>query len=185
MKVIVYTDGAARGNPGPGGYGVYMFAPGTERSKQLSQGFRFTTNNRMELMAVIAALEQLKNPLQDVELHTDSKYISDAVNQSWLWRWAKGNFKGKKNADLWHRFIPLYNKHRVKINWVKGHAENPYNQLADGLAVAASKGDALYVDRHYEKSHFSGRVHSGKKRVPLFKPPNEGKTNPQKDKNSA
>ncbi|MEH0008325.1 MAG: ribonuclease H [Flavobacteriales bacterium] len=154
MKVIVYTDGATSGNPGPGGYGVYMFTREIKRSKQLSQGFRLTTNNRMELMAVIAALEQLKNPPQDVELHTDSKYISDAVNQSWLWRWAKGNFKDKKNADLWHRFIRLYKKHRVKINWVKGHAENPYNQHVDGLAVAASQGDALHVDRNYEKSHF-------------------------------
>ncbi len=153
MKVIAYTDGAARGNPGPGGYGVYMFVPGTERSKRLSQGFRFTTNNRMELMAVIAALEQVEHPPQAVELYTDSKYVSDAINQSWLWRWAAGNFKGKKNADLWKRFIPLYEKHRVQIHWIKSHGENPYNQLVDKWAVAASRGDALDVDRHYEESH--------------------------------
>lgn len=151
MRVIIYTDGASRGNPGPGGYGIYMFIEGTRHHRQQAKGFRLTTNNRMELTAVIAALEQLKNPPQEVVLYTDSKYVSDAVNRHWLANWVKTDFKDKKNADLWKAFLPLYEQHHVRIRWVKGHAENSYNERADQLAVAASRGKALAIDQGYER----------------------------------
>lgn len=153
MKVIIYTDGACSGNPGPGGYGIYMFVEGGAHHRQYAKGFRLTTNNRMELMGVIAALEKLKNPDQEVALYTDSKYVSQAINRRWLWRWLKTDFKGKKNADLWKAFLALYEKHRVTVYWLKGHAENRYNNLADGLAVAACKGQPLDIDQGYERAH--------------------------------
>ncbi len=148
VNITIYTDGAARGNPGPGGYGVVLLA-GPHR-KELSEGFRLTTNNRMELLAVITALEALKLPGSVVTIYTDSKYVADAVEKGWLWDWVKKRFKGKKNADLWLRFIPAYQKHRVKFVWVKGHANIPENERCDQLAVEASFAPNLKEDTGYQ-----------------------------------
>ncbi len=147
--VTIYTDGAARGNPGPGGYGVVMMA-GKHR-KEISEGYRETTNNRMELMAVVVALETLKNEGTNVKLYTDSKYISDAVNKKWVFEWEKKRYKKKKNVDLWQRFLNNYRKHHVKIYWIKGHADILENERCDRLAVAASKKDSLLTDDYYLK----------------------------------
>lgn len=149
-KITIYTDGAARGNPGPGGYGVVMKA-GPHR-KELSEGFRKTTNNRMELLAVIIALEQLKFDNSQVEIFTDSKYVVDAIEKGWVFGWEKVHFKKKKNPDLWIRFLKAYRKHQVKFHWVKGHANIPENERCDQLAVEASKKANLLVDEVYEKS---------------------------------
>ena len=124
--VTIYTDGASRGNPGPGGYGIILKYG--HRRKEISQGYRNTTNNRMELLAVIAALEALKSDAYSIVIHSDSRYVIDAVVKGWLWNWEKKLFKKKKNADLWMRFIPLYKKYRLKFVWVKGHAGDPENE---------------------------------------------------------
>ena len=124
--VIIYTDGASKGNPGPGGYGVVL-KYGKHR-KELTEGFRKTTNNRMELLAVIKGLEALTRAGLEVTIYSDSKYVVEAVEKGWLWGWLKKGFKGKKNSDLWHRFIPTYKKQNVKFRWVKGHAGIPENE---------------------------------------------------------
>lgn len=147
QKIIIYTDGAASGNPGPGGFGVVMIS-GNLR-KEISEGYRLTTNNRMELLAVIRALEAIRWEKAEVEIYTDSKYVSEAVNQGWLFGWEKKRFKNKKNPDLWIQFLPLYRRHKVKINWVKGHAGNVENNRCDELAVAASRGKNLPIDEGY------------------------------------
>ena len=144
-KIIIYTDGAARGNPGPGGYGIVMMS-GSYR-KELSQGYKLTTNNRMELLAVITALEALKIENSEVTIYTDSKYVADAVEKKWVYDWVKKRFKGKKNPDLWLRFLEVYKKHRVKFVWVKGHADNPLNERCDQLAVEASMQLNLLEDK--------------------------------------
>ena len=146
-KVTIYTDGAARGNPGPGGYGVVMFSG--EHRKEMSAGYRHTTNNRMELLAVIVALETLKIPGSSVTVYTDSKYVADAVEKGWVFNWVKKRFKDKKNPDLWLRFLEIYKKHTVKFVWVKGHADNPLNERCDQLAVEASLGTHLLEDTGY------------------------------------
>lgn len=148
MKVLVYTDGASRGNPGPGGYGVVMIA-GKHR-KELSQGYRRTTNNRMELLAVIVALEAMKKPGLDIDLYTDSKYVVDAVEKKWVFGWQKKNFKGKANADLWIRFLKIYPIHKVTFHWVKGHAGHPLNERCDELATEAADSGQLKIDSVYE-----------------------------------
>ncbi len=145
--IIIYTDGASSGNPGPGGLGVVM-KYGRMR-KEIAEGYRLTTNNRMELLAVIRALEALKWENAHVRLYTDSKYISDAVNKGWLFNWERNQFKKKKNPDLWHQFLQLYRKHNVKIIWVKGHANNPENERCDRLAVQASQESSLNEDEGY------------------------------------
>lgn len=150
MKIIIYTDGASRGNPGPGGYGAVLLA-GKHR-KELSDGFRKTTNNRMELLAVIAALETLKNNGSDVTVYSDSSYVVDAVEKSWVFSWEKKGFKRKKNPDLWKRFLNIYRKHQVKFIWVKGHANIQENERCDFLAVEASKKADLKIDEGYENS---------------------------------
>ncbi len=147
-SIIIYTDGAARGNPGPGGFGVVMIYG--ELRKEISEGYSLTTNNRMELLAVIRALEALKWKNAQVRIYTDSRYIVDAVNKGWLFGWEKKRFKNKKNPDLWIKFLELYRKHNVKIQWVKGHANNPENERCDILAVKASKGSGLKEDRGYK-----------------------------------
>jgi len=147
-KITIYTDGAARGNPGPGGYGIVMMS-GKHR-KELSQGYKLTTNNRMELLAVIVALETLKIPGSDVTIYTDSRYVADAVEKGWVFNWVKKRFKGKKNPDLWMRFLEIYKKHRVKFVWVKGHADNPLNERCDELAVEASLQTDLLEDSGYQ-----------------------------------
>ncbi|PLX21434.1 MAG: ribonuclease HI [Marinilabiliales bacterium] len=149
-NIIIYTDGAARGNPGPGGYGVVMKSG--QHRKELSEGFRKTTNNRMELLAVIVALEKLKLANSKVEIYTDSKYVADAVEKGWVFDWEKKQFKKKKNPDLWIRFLKIYRKHQVQFHWIKGHANIPENERCDQLAVEASKKTKLLIDKEYEKS---------------------------------
>ncbi len=146
--LTIYTDGAARGNPGRGGYGAILMWKND--SKEISAGFSHTTNNRMELLSVIAALESLNRDGLDIEIYSDSKYVVQAVNEGWLENWMKTDFKGgKKNKDLWKRFYLIYKKHQIKFIWVKGHASNPYNQRCDELATAAADGNNLQEDVGY------------------------------------
>lgn len=147
-EIIIYTDGAARGNPGPGGYGVVLLS-GSHR-KELSQGYRLTTNNRMELMGAIAGLEALKVSSCNVTIYTDSKYVADSVEKKWVFNWVKIRFKGKKNSDLWIRFLEVYQRHQVKFIWVKGHANIPENERCDQLAVEASFQPNLPADTGYQ-----------------------------------
>jgi ribonuclease HI len=147
-QITIYTDGAARGNPGPGGYGIVMLSG--QFRKEMSEGFKHTTNNRMELLAVIVALETLKIPGSEVTVYTDSKYVADAVTKGWVFNWVKKRFKDKKNPDLWLRFLEIYKKHSVKFVWVKGHANNPLNERCDELAVAASMQGNLKEDTGYK-----------------------------------
>lgn len=149
-QIIVYTDGSALGNPGPGGYGIVMMSG--QHRKELSSGFRLTTNNRMELLAVIVALETIKESGADVMIYSDSKYVVDSVDKGWVFGWQKKGFKGKKNPDLWQRFLNIYPKHIVKFQWVKGHANIPENERCDRLAVAAANGKELALDQGYEDS---------------------------------
>lgn len=149
-QVHIYTDGAAKGNPGKGGYGIVMEVPGTGYKKEFSEGFRYTTNNRMELLAVIVALEKLKKPNMKVLVISDSKYVVDAVNQKWVFGWEKKYFKGVKNPDLWIRFLKIYRKHYVDFNWIKGHNNHPQNERCDELAVKASEQESLLIDTYYE-----------------------------------
>ena len=146
--ITIYTDGSAKGNPGPGGYGVVLIS-GPHR-KELSEGFRLTTNNRMELMAVCVALEALRFPGSNVTLYSDSKYVVEAVNQRWLLNWEKTGFKGKKNPDLWRRFLNIYRQHKVRFVWVKGHASTIENNRCDYLAVQAASSANLKEDIGYE-----------------------------------
>ncbi|MFP4367789.1 MAG: ribonuclease HI [Bacteroidales bacterium] len=149
-EITVYTDGSALGNPGPGGYGIVMIS-GKHR-KEISCGYRLTTNNRMELLAVIVALESLKIPGSRVTVYTDSRYVADAVEKKWLFGWERNGFKKKKNPDLWQRFLLAYRKHNVTFVWVKGHANIPENEVCDRLAVAAAKSFPLYEDEGYEEN---------------------------------
>jgi ribonuclease HI len=149
QEITIYTDGSSRGNPGPGGYGAILMSG--HLKKELSQGYRRTTNNRMELMGVIAGLEALKKPGQNVTVYSDSQYIVKALNQGWLNKWLATNFAGgKKNKDLWVKFYNLYRQHKVKFVWVKGHAENPYNNRCDVLATTAADSNNLLIDTGYE-----------------------------------
>jgi ribonuclease HI len=149
QEIIIYTDGSSRGNPGPGGYGTILMYG--DKRKELSQGYRKTTNNRMELMAVIAGLEALKKTGLKITIYSDSQYIVKALNEGWLNKWMATNFaKGKKNKDLWVRFYDLYKQHQIKFVWVKGHAENKYNNRCDELATAAADGGDLLIDEGYE-----------------------------------
>jgi ribonuclease HI len=146
--IRIFTDGAAQGNPGPGGYGTILKY--NDHVKELSQGFRLTTNNRMELLAVIAGLEAIKKEGLAVTVYSDSKYVVEAVKQGWIWTWEKKDFKKKANPDLWKRFIPLYHKYKPKFVWIKGHAGHPENERCDELAVQAANGYDLRVDEEYE-----------------------------------
>ena len=147
-SISIYTDGAAQGNPGKGGYGIVLISG--QHRKELSQGYRHTTNNRMELLSVIIALETLKNPGSEVTIYSDSKYVVDSVDKRWVFDWVKKGFKDKKNVDLWKRFLLIYPKHKVRFLWVKGHASNVENNRCDELAVAAAKSGQLLVDIAYE-----------------------------------
>lgn len=151
-QVYIYTDGAARGNPGPGGYGIVMEWVGKAYRKEFSKGYKHTTNNRMELRAVIEALKKLKQPGLKVVVFTDSKYVADAVEKGWVFGWEKKAFKDRKNADLWIEFLNEYRKHQVKFKWIKGHNEHPQNERCDALAVAASKEKKLLIDQGFEKT---------------------------------
>ncbi len=147
--ISIYTDGASRGNPGPGGYGAVLIWGNLER--ELSKGYRLTTNNRMELMAVIAALEALKRDNMELVVFSDSNYVVKAVMEGWLQKWIRTNFKGGvKNSDLWLRYHALAQKHHVHFKWVKGHADNALNNRCDQLATAAADGKNLLIDEGYE-----------------------------------
>lgn len=150
-EVYIYTDGAAKGNPGPSGYGVVMEMAGTPYKKEFFEGFRLSTNNRMELLAVIVGLEKLKKPNTKVLVTSDSKYVVDAVLKGWVFNWEKIGFKNKKNPDLWMRFLKVYRKHEVNFQWIKGHNNHPQNERCDQLAVMASEQENLSVDRFYEQ----------------------------------
>lgn len=149
-QVHIYTDGAAKGNPGPGGYGVVMEMVGSPYKKEFFEGFRHTTNNRMELLAVIVGLEKLKAPKTTVLIVSDSKYVVDSVEKGWVFDWEKKYFKDKKNPDLWMRFLKIYRQHHVKFLWIKGHNNHPQNERCDELAVMASQQKKLNIDTFYE-----------------------------------
>lgn len=151
ITVTLYTDGAARGNPGPGGYGVVLTF-GKHR-KELSQGYRRTTNNRMELLAVIKGLEAIKRTGCKVNVYTDSKYVADAVTKGWVFNWKKQGFKKKANPDLWRRFLELYELFSVKFFWVKGHAGHVENERCDQLATEAADSGNLKIDQAYENNN--------------------------------
>jgi len=147
-KISIYTDGAASGNPGPGGYGVVLEYNG--HTKELSKGFRLTTNNRMELLAVIVGLEQIKELGHQIIIYSDSKYVVDSINKQWVFNWERANYKKKKNPDLWKRLLKIYRKHKVQLAWVKGHAGHEKNERCDYLAVSASNNPNLNIDKGYE-----------------------------------
>lgn len=147
--ITIYTDGAAKGNPGNGGYGTVLLFK--DLRKELSEGFRLTTNNRMELLAVIKGLEALKVAGIPVTIYSDSKYVVDSVQKGWIWNWQKKGFKDKKNVDLWQRYIPLHLKYKPTFQWVKGHAGNKENERCDQLAVAAAEHPSLPADTGYER----------------------------------
>lgn len=149
--IHIYTDGSALGNPGPGGYGIIMEWVGKNYIKEFSKGFRYTTNNRMELLAVIDAIAMLKKEKMDILVFSDSKYVIEAVEKKWVFGWEKKNFKDKKNPDLWRQFLKLYCKHQLRFQWVKGHNNHPQNERCDYLAVDAAKNYSLHVDEFYEK----------------------------------
>ncbi len=159
-KVTIYTDGAAKGNPGRGGYGVVLLAPARgpgdgsgeglpPHRRELSAGYRLTTNNRMELLAVITGLEALRTDDCEVTVYSDSRYVVDAVSKGWLFDWERKRFKDKKNPDLWIRFLRAFRRHRVRFVWVKGHADNPENNRCDLLATSAADGPNLLEDAGY------------------------------------
>lgn len=148
MRVNIYTDGAAKGNPGPGGYGIVLES-GSLR-KELSQGFRRTTNNRMELLAVIEAFKAIRKNNIEIYVYSDSKYVVDAINKGWLFNWEKKAYKGKKNVDLWKEFIVLYRALKPKMVWIKGHNNHPQNERCDQLAVEAAVQPNLLKDHGFE-----------------------------------
>ena len=148
--IKIYTDGAAQGNPGPGGYGVILKFK--DAVKEISEGFRLTTNNRMELMAVIKGLEAIKKDGIPITIYSDSKYVIDSVEKGWIWGWQKKNFAKKANADLWQRYITLHHKFKPKFHWVKGHAGHVENERCDQLAVQAASGYGLLIDQWYEQN---------------------------------
>src|SRR6056300_1472003 len=150
-SVYLYTDGSSLGNPGPGGYGLILEWVGKSYVKECSQGFIRTTNNRMELLAVIVGLETLKKAPLEIVVYSDSKYVVDAVEKKWVFSWEKKNFKDKKNPDLWKRFLNIYRKHNAHFQWIKGHNLHPQNERCDQLAVQAAKGKSLIPDFYYEQ----------------------------------
>jgi len=149
VQVELYTDGSSRGNPGPGGYGAILKLG--KHEKELAEGYRKTTNNRMELLAVIKGLEALTKDGVEVTVYSDSKYVVESVEKKWVFGWEKKNFKDKKNPDLWKRYLAIARKHHVKFKWIKGHNDHPYNERCDVLATSAALGSKLLVDEEYEK----------------------------------
>lgn len=146
--ITIYTDGSSKGNPGPGGFGTVLIYK--DMRKELSEGFRKTTNNRMELLAVIKGLEAIKKPNASVKVYSDSKYVVDSIEKGWLWGWIKKGFKGKKNKDLWLRYAEIHKVHRVTFQWLKGHAGNEENERCDELAVNAAESSNQQVDVEFE-----------------------------------
>ncbi len=159
--IQIYTDGACRGNPGPGGYGVVMRCGNYE--KEFSAGYRLTTNNRMELLAVIVGLEAIKWSDAVVTVWSDSSYVVNAVENGQVFKWEQKGFQKKANPDLWIRFLKVYRQHRVRFVWIKGHAGCPDNERCDTLAVAASMGSDLYVDEVYEASNVKNELFNNPK----------------------
>lgn len=153
LQIKIYTDGSARGNPGPGGYGALLVS-GKHR-KEISAGYRNTTNNRMELLAVITALESLKMGGLYVMIYTDSKYVCDSIEKKWVFKWELTQFKGKKNADLWMRFLKIYKKNHVSMHWIKGHAGHTENEICDQLATQAADGTDLLIDEGFESGLYN------------------------------
>lgn len=149
MKIEIFTDGAAKGNPGRGGYGTLLRFGKNE--KEISQGFRMTTNNRMELLAVIVGLEAITNKTYPVEVYSDSKYVVDSISKGWLAGWVKKGFKGKKNKDLWLRYLNAVDGVKINMNWIKGHSGHPENERCDVLAVNAAEGKNLAIDTVFEE----------------------------------
>ena len=149
--IYIYTDGSSRGNPGPGGYGALMKSG--KFVKEISQGFRKTTNNRMELLAVIVALEAIKIEKAEVLVTSDSKYVVDSVEKKWIYGWVKKDYKDVKNPDLWKRFMQAYSKHQVKFKWIKGHNNHEENERCDFLATQAADGRNLLIDAGYEAAN--------------------------------
>ncbi|WP_103326820.1 ribonuclease HI [Bacteroidetes bacterium endosymbiont of Geopemphigus sp.] len=148
-RVRIYSDGSSRGNPGAGAYGLIMEMSDSGHRKLFSEAFRLTTNNRMELWGVIAGLAHLKQKSQ-VTVFTDSKYVTQAVDKAWVFFWEKSNFKGKKNSDLWRRFLKFYRLHQVSFKWIKGHNEHPENEQCDYIATQAAKNGPFKIDEIYE-----------------------------------
>jgi ribonuclease HI len=150
-SVYLYTDGSSLGNPGPGGYGIILEWVGMSYVQEFSGGFARTTNNRMELLAVIIGLELLKESGMEVVVYSDSKYVVDAVEKKWVFGWEQKDFKNKKNSDLWRRFLKVHKKHKVHFQWIKGHNQHPQNERCDQLAVQAAKGKNLPSDIVFEQ----------------------------------
>jgi ribonuclease HI len=151
-EIHLYTDGAARGNPGPGGYGIVLEWPEKNYRKEFSEGFKHTTNNRMELLAVIEGLKKLNESRLKVSVYTDSKYVADAFLKNWVFGWEKKGFKDRKNTDLWVALLKEYRKHEVSFHWIKGHNNHPQNERCDRLAVEASHSNNLKVDIGYPEN---------------------------------
>jgi ribonuclease HI len=151
MKVNIFTDGACSGNPGKGGYGIVMEWVGKPYVKEFSEGYRKTTNNRMELLAVIVALEKIKKNNVEITVFSDSKYVVDSIEKKWIFNWKRKGFVGKKNVDLWKRFLKIYAVHQVEFKWIKGHNDHKQNERCDVLAVKASKKESLLIDTGFEK----------------------------------
>ena len=150
MIINIYTDGSSKGNPGKGGYGVIIEA--SNKKLELSQGYKLTTNNRMELLAVIIGLEAIKKNNQKIIITSDSKYVIDSVEKGWVFNWEKNGFKKKKNPDLWKRFLEVYRKHEIKFKWIRGHSGHTQNEQCDQLAVDASDNLDLHVDEYFENT---------------------------------
>ena len=148
MKVRIYTDGSAKGNPGPGGYGIVLKFD--QMYKEISKGYRLTTNNRMELLALIVALESMKTNKFPIEVYSDSRYVIDAITKGWVFGWRNKGFKGKKNADLWLRYLELHPKFNISFHWVKGHNGHPENERCDHLAVKAAETPPHEIDAVFE-----------------------------------
>ena len=151
MKITIYTDGSAKGNPGNGGFGTVMIAG--KHYREVSEGFRLTTNNRMELLAVIVGLELLKKPGMDVTIYSDSKYVVDSVEKKWVFKWKVIGFKNKKNVDLWLEFLKLHELNNISFKWIKGHNNHPQNEICDKLAYKASENKILSIDEGYEQKN--------------------------------
>ncbi|HFS67337.1 MAG TPA: ribonuclease HI [Flavobacteriia bacterium] len=151
-KILIYTDGSALGNPGPGGYGIVMKTSDGQLEKTFSKGFRLTTNNRMELLAIIDALKKIKDKTIPIEVYTDSKYVVDAVNKKWLNKWRSKGFAKTKNPDLWKDFLNTIKGLDISFHWVKGHNNHPENEQCDQLAVKAAKDAPVNIDKAYEAS---------------------------------
>lgn len=148
-EIHLYTDGSALGNPGPGGYGIILEWVDKKYIKEFSKGYQYTTNNRMELLAVIEGLELLKQQPLEVIVYSDSKYVIEAVEKKWVFGWEKKGFKNKKNPDLWKRFLEIYKNHNIKFKWIKGHNNDFYNERCDFLANLAAKNSSLLEDKGY------------------------------------